>query len=69
MRTCKRCNTKMVKGFDLIVENELNGLVVTKGSGWRAKRLEKPKLAICSDCGEISLYIEGLEEVKEMKYK
>lgn len=67
MRTCKRCHTEMLEGFDIKVEGGAYGIKLSKDSGLFAKRLEKPKVAICPDCGEISLYIEDLEVIKTIK--
>ena len=63
MRVCKHCNSNMVEGFDVKVEGGAYGIKISKGDGIFAKRLEKPKVAICPKCGEISLYIENIDEI------
>ena len=60
MRTCCRCNIKMVEGFDIKVEGGGYGIKISDSTGIFAKRIEKPKGAICPECGEISLYIENI---------
>lgn len=63
MRLCKQCNNKMLEGFDIKVENGAYGIKITKGESLFAKRLDKPKVAICPKCGEISLYIENPDQL------
>lgn len=62
MRVFKHCNSNMIEGFDVKVEGGGYGIKISKGDGIFAKRLEKPKVAICPKCGEISLYIENIDE-------
>lgn len=63
MRVCKHCNSNMIEGFDLKVEGARYGIKISKGNGIFLKRLEKPKVAICAKCGEISLYIENVGDL------
>ena len=45
---------------------KLNGEDMAKisdGTGIFAKQLEKPRVAICPKCGEISLYIENADKM------
>lgn len=63
MRICKHCNSNMIEGFDVKVEGAAYGIKISKGDGIFAKRLEKPKVAIYPKCGEISLYIENVDEI------
>ena len=65
MRKCYRCNIKMVEGFDLKVEGGAYGIKISDGTGIFAKRIEKPKVAICPKCGEISLYIENIDRINK----
>jgi predicted RNA-binding Zn-ribbon protein involved in translation (DUF1610 family) len=32
-----------------------------------AKRIEKPKVAICPECGEVSIYVSNVGEVTKNK--
>lgn len=63
MRICKQCNNEMITGFDIKVEGGVYGIKVAKDDSLFAKRLDKPKVAICPKCGEISLYIENPEQI------
>ncbi|MGI6317422.1 MAG: nucleic acid-binding protein [Firmicutes bacterium] len=65
MRKCYRCNIKMTEGFDLKVEGGAYGIKISDGKGVFAKRIEKPKVAICPKCGEISLYIENVDRINK----
>lgn len=67
MRICNQCQCDMIEGFDITVEGGAYGIKISKGAGIFAKRLEKPKVAICPKCGEISLYIERVDEILEYK--
>ncbi len=64
MRLCHRCQVEMKEGFDIKLENDLCGITVTESKKALAKRIERPKVAICPKCGEVSLYIENLARVE-----
>jgi hypothetical protein len=55
----------MAEGFDLKVEGGAYGIKISDGTGVFAKRIEKPKVAICPKCGEISLYIENVDRINK----
>lgn len=63
MRICKQCQCNMVEDFDVKVEGGAYGIKISKNDGIFSRRLEKPKVAICSKCGEISLYIENVDRI------
>lgn len=64
MRDCLRCKTEMIEGFDMKVERAWQGIKVSEGTyGFEAKEIEKPKIAICPKCGELSIYIEHLDRI------
>ena len=63
MRICKQCQCNMIEGFDIKVEGAGYGIKISQGDSIFAKRLEKPKVAICPKCGEISLYIENVDQI------
>lgn len=67
MRICKQCGCTMIKDFDVKVEGGSYGIKIARGDGVFAKRLAKPKAAICPKCGEVSLYIENIEDVLAKK--
>lgn len=39
--------------------------VISARTGVFATRLEKPKVAVCPQCGEISLYIEHVDQLRK----
>jgi hypothetical protein len=53
----------MIEGFDVTVEGAGYGIKIASGTGMFARRIDKPKVAICPWCGEISLYIENKDEI------
>ncbi|MFW5649264.1 MAG: nucleic acid-binding protein [Candidatus Alkaliphilus sp. MAG34] len=63
MRICKQCQEVMLEGFDIKIEWAGYGIKISDGTGMFAKRLEKPRVAICPKCGEISLYIENVDKM------
>ena len=63
MRTCKQCDSEMVNGFDIKVDGASYGIKITKNSTIFSERIEKPKVAICPKCCEVSLYIEKLDKI------
>ena len=65
MRKCIRCQSDMTEGFDIKVERGGYGVKISSNTGIFAKRIEKPKVSICPQCGEISLYIENLDDIRD----
>lgn len=65
MRNCRQCQCEMIEGFDIKVEGAGYGIKITNGTGIFAKRIEKPKAAICPKCGEVSMYIEDLDRIQK----
>ncbi|HAF17226.1 MAG: nucleic acid-binding protein [Thermacetogeniaceae bacterium] len=65
MRICPQCQCEMLEGFDVKVEGAAYGIKISAGTGIFAKRLEKPKVAVCPQCGEISLYIEHVDQLRK----
>ena len=63
MRICKQCNSEMINGFDIKIDGAGYGIKITKNSTIFSEKIEKPKVAICPKCGEVSLYIEKLEKI------
>lgn len=60
MRVCTRCQSEMLEDFDVKVERGQYGIRITK-KGMFKKEIEKPRIAICPNCGEISMYISNPE--------
>jgi hypothetical protein len=54
----------MKEGFEVKVEGGGFGIKIFGGKGVFAKRIEKPRVAICPKCGEISLYIENPDGIE-----
>ena len=67
MRICRQCQCKMVEGFDVKVDSAGYGITIAAGTGIFANRIEKPKVAICPKCGEISLYIENIDKIPKKR--
>jgi len=56
----------MIEGCGLKVKGAAYGLVLADDvSKWWGGRLGEPKVAICPGCGEISLYLEDVDSLKE----
>lgn len=66
MRICPQCKCEMLEGFDFAVEARY-GIKIAKGKGIFAEWMEKPKVTICPKCGEVSLYIENIDELSGKK--
>ena len=64
MRICHHCHIEMLEDFNVKVEGSGYGIKISKGTGMFAKRLGKPKVAICPLCGEVSMYLENLEDLR-----
>lgn len=66
MRKCVRCQTEMKLGYGLKIDNIAGGIApirLSKGIGLFSERKEKVKVAVCPNCGEISIYIEDVEKL------
>lgn len=69
MRRCLRCGADMIEGFGINVKHEAYGITITRNEKYRPfGNLAAPKVAICPKCGEISLYLEDLEQMKTAVY-
>ena len=70
MRECIRCGTEMQENCGLKAEG-LRGasyLVLTKeDSLFFSGTLDYPKIAICPNCGEVSIYLEDVSKLKRQK--
>ena len=66
MRKCVRCNIAMVENCGIKVKGAAYGLVLTDDeSKWWGGRMEQPKVAICPQCGEVSIYLENVDKLKK----
>ena len=65
MRECVRCNIAMVENCGIKVKGAAYGLVLTDDENkWWGGRMEQPKVAICPKCGEVSIYLENVEKLR-----
>ena len=70
MRKCHRCDAEMQEGFSLQASGVLfGGIEITHGTGLFAKWNGKPKVAICPECGEVSLYIGNINDISKREDK
>lgn len=65
MRECIRCKSEMVEHCDLKVQGAGYGVVLTSNEKVFSERLGKPKIAICPNCGEVSIYIDDVNKLKK----
>ena len=65
MRKCIRCGNEMKEGCAIKIEGGGNGIVLSADENKLfGGRIGKTKVAICPNCGEVSIYIEDLEKLK-----
>ena len=65
MRKCLRCGAEMKENCDLRVQGACYGVVLsTDESKLFGGRIGKPKVAVCPQCGEISLYLDDVEKLR-----
>ena len=65
MRKCLRCGAEMTENCDLRVQGAGYGVVLsTDESKLFGGRIGKPKVAVCPQCGEISLYLDDVEKLR-----
>lgn len=65
MRKCIRCGNEMKEGCTIKIEGAGYGIVMsTNENKLFGGRIGNPKVAICPECGEVSIYIENLEKLK-----
>lgn len=65
MRKCIRCNSKMVEDCGIKVKGAAYGIVLTNDEyKWWGGRMGVPKVAICPNCGEVSIYLENVEKLR-----
>lgn len=59
MRKCIRCGTEMKEDCTIKVQGAGYGIVLSTEKDKLFKgRIGEPKVAICPECGEVSIYIE-----------
>ena len=66
MRTCIRCNTKMVEDCGVKIQGAGYTFVITENENimFGSQSIGKPKAAVCPNCGEISFYLEDVKQLR-----
>ena len=64
MRKCVRCNTEMNEEMEIKVDMQGYGISLTR-KGIFGKKIEKPQIAVCTNCGEISFFIDDINLLKK----
>jgi len=54
----------MIEDCDLKVQGAGYGLILANSQKIFAERLCKPQVAVCPNCGEISMYIDDTSKLK-----
>lgn len=66
MRKCLRCDSEMKEGCAIKVEGAGYGIVLSDdATKLFSGRIGKPNVAICPKCGEVSIYLEDVDKLKE----
>lgn len=64
MRKCIRCGVEMKEGCTIKVEGAGYGIVMSNDENRLfSGRIGRPKVAICPECGEVSIYIEDVKKL------
>lgn len=70
MRKCLRCGSDMVEGCGIRVFASNAGITLTDGENKKFfGRLGSPKVAICPQCGEVSLWVEDRDTLDKLAKK
>lgn len=65
MRKCIRCQSEMVENCSIKIEGVGNSIImVTDDKRLFSNRIGKPKVAICPNCGEVSIYVENTKDLR-----
>lgn len=65
MRKCIRCEAEMKENCAIKVEGAGYGIVLSSDENKLLRgRMGNPKVAICPNCGEVSIYLEDLDKLK-----
>lgn len=64
MRNCLRCGAEMQEGCTVKVEGTGYGVVLsTEENKLFSGRIGKPRVAICPQCGEVSIYLKDTDRL------
>lgn len=65
VRKCIRCGTEMKEECAIKVEGAGYGIVLSSNEHKLfGGRMGTPKVAICPECGEVSIYLEDVSKLK-----
>ena len=68
MRKCIRCGSIMKENCAVKVEGAGYGIILSSDeSKLFGGRMGKPKVAICPECGEVSIYLDDVERLKNLR--
>ena len=59
-----RCGVEMIEDLDIKVDMQGYGISITKSSIF-SSTIDKPRVAVCPKCGEISMYLKDIEKLKK----
>lgn len=66
MRKCIRCGSEMIENCAIKVEASVYSIVLASDENKVfGGRLGIPKVAICPECGEVSIYLDDVEKLKK----
>ena len=66
MRKCIRCGTEMKGNCGIKVQGGGYGIVLTDDENKLfGGRMGSPKVAICPNCGEVSIYLENTSKLNK----
>lgn len=68
MRNCIRCQATMIEDVDIKVDMQGFGIKVTT-KGVFGDTIQKPKVAVCPECGEISMYLDNTDKLMSKTQK
>ena len=64
MRNCLRCGGSMQEGCTVKVEGAGYGVVLsTEENKLFSGRIGKPRVAVCPQCGEVSIYLKDTDRL------
>ena len=65
MRKCIRCGAEMREDCAIKVEGAGYGIVLPSDAGKLfGGRIGQPRVAICPECGEVSIYLDDVSKLK-----
>jgi hypothetical protein len=63
IRICNQCQTEMINDCNVSVEYDLSGITISqKRKGLFKNVSAKTKAAVCTNCGNVSFYIDEYEK-------